>query len=114
MYNDKLTMRQVKAAGTPIIKVGYCDLQNLLKPLQRVGYCAGKYGWNCDVYRSSQYIISTGYRSFGDIKAPYDTCVKWERKAMEAMQAVGLTEREATAWKLLDGFCADVVKGWKQ
>lgn len=111
MYNDKLTMRQVKATGIPIIKVGYCDLQNLLKPFDRVGYCAGKNGWNCDVYWSSQYIITTGYRSFGDIKAPYDTCVKWEHKAMEAMQTINPSEREATAWKLLDGFCDDVVKG---
>ena len=111
MYNDKLTMRQVKAAGIPIIRVGYCELQNVLDHFHRIGYCAGKYGWNCDVYRSSQYIITTGYRPFGETKADHATCAKWERKAMEAMQAIDPTEREATAWKLLDGFCADVVKG---
>ena len=111
MYNDKLTMRQVKAAGIPIIRVGYCELQNVLDHFHRIGYCAGKYGWNCDVYWSSQYIITTGYRPFGETKADHATCVKWERKAMEAMQAVDPTERVATAWKLLDGFCVDVVKG---
>lgn len=111
MYNDKLTMKQVKAAGIPIIRVGYCELQNVLGHFHRVGYCAGKYGWSCDVYWASQYIVTTGYRPFGKIKADHATCVKWERKAMEAMQAVDPTERVATAWKLLDGFCADVVKG---
>lgn len=52
--------------GYELYSCGYCKLQGLIKDANKIGYNAGIYGWNYDVYRydvgSRTIIIATGYR----------------------------------------------------
>ena len=42
--------------------IGYCDIQHLLRYQDKLGYTYGVYGWNFDVYKIGDCVISTGYR----------------------------------------------------
>ena len=53
-----------KSCGVGVYKTGYCELK-VLDVLSPTGYTAGIYGWNCDVYNVKGYILTTGYRPFG-------------------------------------------------
>lgn len=70
MTKRKMTMKSVKdyakVTGRPIYKTGYLNLQNELEMVEPDGYTAGVYGWNCDVYIFYDFIVTTGYRPFGD------------------------------------------------
>lgn len=78
------TIRTIKINYQNIIEVGYCGLQTLLRFKEPRYYCAGVYGWNCDIYEVSEdTVIVTGYRPFGNIDAGYETTKKYERKAQE-------------------------------
>ena len=59
----------------PIIKIGYCAAHNLLKGLDRIGYMAGVYGWNADVYDAGGAYIVTGYRFRGLAGIYADTAI---------------------------------------
>lgn len=63
MYNTKLARNDLK--NKPVIKTGYCAAQYLFRGLERVGYMAGVYGWNADVYDCGAAYIVTGYRFTG-------------------------------------------------
>lgn len=58
----KSTKRDIMANYGNIIKVDYCDLQNLLKYESPIAYTAGVYGWNADIYDFGGIAICTGYR----------------------------------------------------
>ena len=66
-----------------IIKVGYCSLQNLLRYEQPTNYTTRAEGWASDVYKFTNYAISTGYAPFGNIVPDYDLCNKFDNKARE-------------------------------
>ena len=55
-------MTRNNLTNKPVIKIGYCDAQFMLKGLDRIGYMTGVYGWNCDVYDAGAAYIVTGYR----------------------------------------------------
>lgn len=42
--------------------LGYCAASYLFRPLEKVGYTCGYYGWNYDVYNINGVIACTGYR----------------------------------------------------
>lgn len=79
----KTTQKAIKENYSKIIKVGYCDLQNLLNFKSPIAYTCGKYGWNADIYDIGGVAIVTGYRSFGNIEPDYNTCRKYENKTEE-------------------------------
>lgn len=87
---NRMTINQIKGIGLPIISVPYCRAQHLLRGLDRIGYAAGVYGWNYDVYQATTgdqtYIICTGYRAKPGVPAK-DT-ENYNRLAMQAMQAM--------------------------
>lgn len=68
-----------------VIKVGYCDLQTLLKFRSPNAYTASKtYGWRADIYEiTPNTVIVTGYAPFGNIAPDYVTVKKYEEKAQE-------------------------------
>ena len=61
----KTTMKEVKATSRIILKVGYCDLDTLLRYETPYAYTCGVYGWNADIYAVNGVTIVTGWRPFG-------------------------------------------------
>lgn len=59
----KTTRKQVVNSSARLVCAGYCDLQNLLRPVDPVAYTCGVYGWNFDVYDVDGLTICTGYRN---------------------------------------------------
>lgn len=84
-------MKTIKGRFSIIIKVGYCDIQALLRAAhaEPFGYTCGVYGWNADIYNISynndSVAIVTGYQPFGNYKASYDTCKKYDDIARAAL-----------------------------
>ena len=62
-------IREGQKAGHPTVRVGYCDLQNVLSGIYPDYYTAGVYGWNCDVYNIAGLTICAGYRPAAGIPA---------------------------------------------
>ena len=67
-----------------VYSVGYCQAQYLLMFTRRVGYNAGIYGWNYDVYIVGDDVIITGYRPFNAEKISYELLKEYENKARAA------------------------------
>ena len=61
--------------------IGYCDMQHLLRYQNKLGYTCGTYGWNCDVYRVDDCIITTGYRGMVGKSIDYNLLREYELKA---------------------------------
>lgn len=79
------TMREVKEWSDHVICIGYCDLQYLLRGESRIGYTAGVYGWNADVYDVGNGVaIVTGNRPFGDIRPRHSLVRRYNDAAREA------------------------------
>lgn len=109
MDKIKLSKKQVKEAclKNELIKVGYCELQNLLYNVPAFGYSVGVYGWACDYYRlGNRLTVCTGYQPTGE-EIPQNIIDKWEKLAHEARHGGGydMLDRLET---LQIGFCADV------
>lgn len=45
-----LTKNEIKKQYETIIQLGYCDIYELTRQLKKIGYNAGVYGWNYDVF----------------------------------------------------------------
>ena len=84
----KTTQKAIKERYNTIISVGYCNLQRLLKALEPVAYTYGVTGWKADIYAIDGVAIVTGYQPFGNIKADYDICSKYEKEAIKITQSV--------------------------
>ena len=88
---NKITRNML--ADKPVIKIGYCAAQSLLSLSNRIGYMAGVYGWNCDVYEFDKAYIITGYRfsvkgidvdyATVDIFEKYAEMYKWDNRAAD-------------------------------
>jgi hypothetical protein len=67
-----------------IFRVGYCELQSLLKYRSPFAYSCGVYGWNADYYDIDGVLIATGYRSMPlskNTKGNYQTARDFEARA---------------------------------
>lgn len=81
-----LTKNEIKKQYETIIQVGYCDLYKLTRNLKKIGYNAGIYGWNYDVFELDwNTCIITGYRTFdkGTIRLTSDFIQYMDKKANE-------------------------------
>lgn len=47
----RMTKKAIRESGAIIYKIGYCDLQFLLRFNNPFAYSEGVYGWSCDYYR---------------------------------------------------------------
>lgn len=68
MYN-RISRNDIHRDGKPVIRVPYCAAQSLLAGMQPIGFNAGVYGWNYDVYAVGNALICTGYRNMPGKKA---------------------------------------------
>lgn len=107
----KTTQKAIKENYRKIIYVGYAELQQLLQALDPVAYTCGVYGWNADIYDINGMAIVTGYRPFGNIRADYDICCKYESEANQIMQSVNDYETRKTALdNLISEFIEEVTR----
>lgn len=107
----KTTQKAIKEKFRYIIYTGYAELQSLLKHVEPIAYTAGVYGWNADIYTIDGVAIVTGYRPFGNIRADYDICCKYESEANQIMQSVNdYKECKAELDNLISEFIEEVTK----
>lgn len=81
-----LTKNEIKKQYETIIQIGYCDLYELIRTLEKIGYNAGVYGWNYDVFKLDyDTCVITGYRTFdkGTIRLTSDFIQYMDKKANE-------------------------------
>ena len=90
-----------------IITIGYANLDSVLKYFNPIGYNAGIYGWNYDVYDLLGYTFVTGYRPLGN-RADYDLTKKYEELGKELSSLRDWTEKKARALELLEEFVEEL------
>ena len=96
----RVTAKQVRNSYAHIIQIGYCDAWHLLGRNPHY-YTAGIYGWSADVFHIDQTTaIVTGYRTFGNIRPPYELVRKYEQEAAALYKAGKVEEID----KLLNKF----------
>jgi len=75
----------LRLARGRVYSVGYCQARYLLNYSRKVGYNAGRNGWNYDVYIvGDDDVIITGYKPFRAEKINYDLLKKYEESARKA------------------------------
>ena len=105
----KTTQKAIKERYNTIISVGYAKLYHLLNHLEPTAYTTGTYGWKADIYNINGVAIVTGYQPFGNIKADYDICKKYESEAHKIAQSVYDYEaRKAALDNLISKFIEEV------
>ena len=58
------------------VKLGYCEIQEILDFFDPMYYTTGTYGWNFDGYVFDGYLLTTGYRGMLG-KRPKDSDIEW-------------------------------------
>lgn len=111
----RTTKKAIKESGTTIYKIGYCNLQFLLRFNDPFAYSAGVNGWSCDYYRIGGafdgVIISTGYDPIGH-KVDYNIIKEYNEKARAINDNYNLPyeQREAKVKQLLNEFISVINK----
>lgn len=83
----KMEMTRNQITDLPVDKIvtaEACELHDLLSGIDAVGYNAGTYGWNYDVYIIGDVGILTGYR----VPNKYPRAAKVEEYEQEASKIV--------------------------
>lgn len=82
----KTTRKQMEQYNR-IVRIGYCDAQEMLKYRSPFAYSCGVYGWNGDYYEVDGVLIATGYRSLPsskNVKCEYEDIRRFEGEAEKA------------------------------
>jgi len=106
----KTTKKQIQNNYKNIIKVGYGDLQYLLRFKNPTFFTAGVYGWNADIYQiDHKTAICTGYRPYGNIEN-YKIVDKYEEEAKKIINKnISYNEQKQTLNELLENFINEVL-----
>ena len=99
MEKFKATKKQF--AYETVLKVGYCQLQTLLKFENPIAYSSGFYGWSCDYYQVGSVYICTGYSPIGK-EVNYSLIKKYEN-------AANAVETKEAMTKLLNDFVKEAI-----
>lgn len=111
----RTTKKAIRESGAAVYKIGYCDLQFLLRFNNPFAYSEGVYGWSCDYYRIGGafdgVIISTGYDPIGR-KVDYTIIREYNEKARAIIDNYNLPyeQREAEVKTLLNEFIGVISK----
>ncbi len=108
--NIKTTKKEIQKNFDKIIKVGYCELQNLLYFKNRNFYTAGVYGWNADIHIiNNKTVVCTGYRPFGNIEVKRDITEKYDNLAYNILSSrINFEEKRKKIGNLLDEFIKNI------
>lgn len=101
----KVTKKLIKGLYKNQIRLGYCELQTLLKYFERKFFTYGIYGWDADIYQINyDTCIITGYRPFGNISVESEIVNKYEEEAKKIDKLQTYDEQKEQAKKLLEKF----------
>lgn len=64
------------------VKLGHCELEEILRFFEPVYYTTGSNGWNCDGYVFDGYLLTTGYRGMLG-KRPKDSDIEYYKTVCE-------------------------------
>ena len=84
-----LTRNEIRRQYKTVIQLGYCDIYELTRQLKKIGYNAGVYGWNYDVFELDwNTCIITGYRTFskGTIRLTSEFIQYMDKKAYKIIK----------------------------
>lgn len=103
----KTTTKAIKENFGYIMRVGYCEAQNLLWYTSPVAYTCGVYGWNFDIYQIDGIAITTGYR--GMIGTRFDKLKKYEKSAEKILNdnSIPYEKKRTKIEKLLHDMISD-------
>lgn len=112
MTKYKVTRKAMKESYERIAKVGYCNLQYLLRFQEPFAYSTRAEGWACDYYDINGILISTGYSPIERkrTKCCYDICRKYDDKARNILYDTSLSyeEQKERIDSLLNEFIAEI------
>lgn len=108
----ELKRKQIKGMYKNIIKIGYCELSELLAYTKKMGYTAGIYGWNADIFELDwNTVIVTGYRPFGNINPDYTIIRKYNKEARKLKnETKSFRQLTIELNKLIENFKNEVIK----
>lgn len=101
----RTTEKEIKTSFAKgcVIRVGYCQLNSLLKYEDPIAYTCGVYGWNCDIFQIGGVALSYGYRPFGK-SVPYVLVKEYEKKAERLLADKRVKKYETRTRKLHELF----------
>lgn len=105
----KVTRKEIKENYNTILKVSYCNLQNMLNCEEPFAYSTRAEGWACDYYDIGYgVVISTGYAPIGT-PVNYETCREYEKRAEKTISTIwDYEERRAALGQLIADFREEV------
>ena len=109
-----MTKKEILNSFNKVYCVGYCDLQYLLRRLNRIGYNSGVYGWNYDIYSldNGDIAICTGYRGMPGVRIDYTIVDKYEKKAQAIFKdySIKYEDQQKKLDKLIKKFIEEINK----
>ena len=108
----KTTKKAMRENYNTILKIGYCNIQNLLQYEEAIAYSTRAEGWACDYYEVGNVIISTGYAPIGE-SVPYDLQREYNDLAEEIRYSnnVKWEDKKELLYDLLVQFVDEATKG---
>lgn len=114
--NMKITKEWIKENFDSILRIGYCQLDNVLENVNNlhfVGHTESVYGWNADIYsfyhNGKSIAIVTGYSSFGK-KCNYEIVEKYNNIGRLILPDIyDIEERQRIAELIVSDFIDEVI-----
>jgi hypothetical protein len=107
-----MTRKEIINRFKYVYSVGYCDLWHLLQYQNKIGYNAGVYGWNYDIFAldCNNIAICTGYRGMPGKNIDHAIIKKYEEKARKISSdyAIPWDKKKTKINKLLDKFIIEI------
>ena len=79
----KVTRKEIMNNFVKVVYVPYCEASTLLRYADPIGYNAGVYGWNFDLYAFGNVAVCTGYRNLPGTRA--NNYREYEKKARKIL-----------------------------
>lgn len=108
----KTTKKAMRENYNTILKIGYCNIQNLLQYEDAIAYSTRAEGWACDYYKVGNVIICEGYAPIGK-SVPYDLQREYDKKAEEIRYSndVKWEDKKEQTYNLLVQFVNEATEG---